>query len=360
MARRANWIGGLTALALALGLNGCDQAPATPDDGSARARPAVSVTTVREVDAPPVTRYAGVLRARDRAQPAFLMAGTLAERSAEIGDRIAAGAELARLHNPSLEPAVDAARGRVAELDERIGQLERDVERARALRERELNSPETVDRLESELAATRQARTQARAGLAEARARLEEATLRAPFDGRVTEVLAEPGDFIAAGQPILQLTGNDGLEVIIRIPSDDATRLSVDTPVTLTRPLDGGRFDGTITRIGSGGQRPSAVVIETGTDDLSAGTSVHVHLPGSRQSRLQLPLSAVIDPGGDAPHVFRLEENGDNTRVHRVAITAGRVDGETVEITDGLAAGDRVVHSGQGQLSDGQAVRVLP
>lgn len=351
---------GLLGLIILFGLVGCEPSPAAPEENQADRHPAVRVTAVQETATPAFTRYPGVLRARNRARPAFLTAGTLAERPARVGDTVAAGTPLARLDNPSLEPAMDGARARVAELDERIAQLERDVERARALRERDLNSPETVDRLESELAATRQTRVQAQAQLAEARARLEEATLRAPFDGRVTEVLAEPGDFVAAGQPVIRLAGTGGLEVPIRLAPRDAAVLEAGTAVTLSRVLDGGRFDGRVARVGSGGDRPVSVVVETDAEALKAGESVHVLIPQPERGRLQLPLSAVVDPGGDAPHVFRVSGSDDETRVHRVSITAGRLDGEMIEITTGLSAGDRVVSGGQGRLSDGQAVRVLP
>lgn len=340
---------------------GCEPASPESEQDEPDGRVGVQVATVERVTAGGSSRHAGVLRARQRARPAFLHAGTLSTRAAEIGDAVAAGDPLAELHNPALAPAVAVARGRVAELDERIAQLERDLSRARALRERDLNADETVDQLESELAATRQAREQARAQLDEAREQYEERILRAPFDGRVVDVLAEPGDFVAAGQPILALSGDDGLEVALHLPSSSPTRPEAGTRVTLTRPLDGGRFEGRLTRVGAGGTGPAPAIVRVdAAEGLAPGQPVHVHLPRPATDTLRIPLAAVVDPGGDAPHVFRLDDDTDTHRVSRVPITAGRLQGREIEITSGLSAGDRVVVAGQGRLSDGQAVRVVP
>ena len=80
--------------------------------------------------------FAGVARARQRASLTFQVGGTLATRPLEIGQQVVAGQVLATLYNPQLEPARDAARARLAELQAQSAQARRDAQRTEQLFER--------------------------------------------------------------------------------------------------------------------------------------------------------------------------------------------------------------------------------
>ncbi|WP_159550913.1 efflux RND transporter periplasmic adaptor subunit [Billgrantia tianxiuensis] len=212
---------GSLAVSLMLGiilLSGCDAAPAQIETGET-VLPSVRSETVRLSQAETRYRFPGTVRASERATLAFLHHGVLRERHVARGQRVERGEPLATLHNPAMAPALVAAEARISELDARLRRMERDVERARVLRERNLSAEEELDRLRSEREATVQAREQALAQRDEARAQLDELTLRAPFAGVVTDLEAEPGDFLAAGQPVLGLVGLTGREVEIRVPA---------------------------------------------------------------------------------------------------------------------------------------------
>jgi RND family efflux transporter MFP subunit len=55
------------------------------------------------------------------------------------------------------------------------------------------------------------------------------------------------------------------------------------------------------------------------------------------------------------PTVYRLRDG----RAYRAALSLGFTDGEQVEVTSGLTAGDQVVVMGQDKLLDGTAVQVV-
>ena len=69
------------------------------------------------------------------------------------------------------------------------------------------------------------ARDAAEARLRDARRRLGEADLGAPFAGVVTEVHFEPGEFVPAGRPVVVLAGGDALEVEMRLPESVITQI---------------------------------------------------------------------------------------------------------------------------------------
>ncbi len=342
-------------------LAACDVAPNVVDE----ALPAVRVSVVEVAPHKVHQRYPGTIRASERARTAFLHTGILAERHVERGQRVAAGEVLAVLHNPALAPAVVATRGQVQEFSARIAQLERDLDRTRALRARAVAAEATVDRLETELKAVRLGREQAAARLDEARKQADELILRAPFAATVVDLLAEPGDFIAAGQAVLGLAGIAGLEVEIRVPAHLRVLLTPGMPVNVTPALrtahDTGRSarpDGQAGRIHSVGGADVGlvpVIVALEVDGLQAGESVHVHLELPSPSGLRVPLAAVVDLGDGSPHLLRLDAED---IVHRVSIVPGRMFDGTIEVQGGLAAGDRVIVAGQGRVLPGVRAQV--
>lgn len=341
-------------------LGGCDMAPAGSEATKATVdiRAAVRVSPVRNNATEERLRFPGIVRPRERVSPAFLHAGVLRERLVERGQRVEKGEPLARLHSPALEPALAGAEGRVRELDAHLARLGRDVERAQALRERNLVAQEELDRLVSEREATAQAREQAVASRADARAQVDEMTLRAPFAAQVADLFVEPGDFVAAGESVLALSGLDGLEVTIRVPVMLGNRLAPGMEAQVSPVLHEGRFQGLISSVGRADTALVPVVVELdSTPRLAPGESVQLYLSVPQTPSLQVPLAAVQDPGGDAPYVLALT---DDETVQRVAVSPGRLENDWVTIEAPLSPGDRVVVAGQGRLQQGDSVRVLP
>jgi RND family efflux transporter MFP subunit len=347
-------------LLVALALAGCDAPPqgTAPAIDADRPKP-VRVAEVEVAAGTRELRLPGVLRATERAAPAFLQPGYLAERLVTRGERVLAGQRLASLQNPGLGPAVAAAEARVRELDERLVQLEADYQRARELNERGLASVELLDRTLAERNATREARKQALASVAQARDQLADAVLRAPFAGTVSDLLVEPGDFVAAGQPVLVLAGDAGLEVEVMLPEGAARSLApgaaVDIRAAAAYALHAA---GTIREIGQAraGRPAPAVVQLAATHGWEPGISVHVTLTLPAETSLTVPLNAIVAPGTGQARVFRVFEG----RAVRVPVTPGRLVDSHVEVSGALAAGELVVIAGHQQLLDGDPVRILP
>jgi multidrug efflux system membrane fusion protein len=87
-------------------------------------------------------------------------------------------------------------------------------------------------------------------------------------------------------------------------------------------------------------------------------------LGGARHStpRLVVPLSAVVrapaDPNGFA--VFRLIERAGKSCASAQTIGIGETIGNTIEVTHGLAAGQKIIVLGGAQVHNGQEVSVIP
>lgn len=353
---------GLAAVLLLCALTACSSAAENSGGATRSPEPKpVRIAAVKRNDAAREFSLTGVTRAASRAQLAFQVSGRLAERPVNIGSDVAKSDLVARLIQPGLEPAAEAARASVARLITQKAQAQRDLDRVR-----ELVGKDAATRQELENARAR--RDTLNSQLSEARARSEQAAsqageqrLEAPLAGTVEQVNFEPGEFVPAGRPVVSLSGARNLEVQIGIPERLLTTVAPGDTATLSLPFFEDReVSGTITQLASAAQGPgqlfSAVITLADDADLRPGLSVNWRLESPPDDRLMIPASAVASPGGtNAPRVYRVEDGV----AQAVDVTLGEIVGENVLVTGDLTVGDAIVTTGLSNLSDGREVRVL-
>lgn len=96
----------------------------------------------------------------------------------------------------------------------------------------------------SQVAAARKSLSDAESALAAQRKQgtgLKQETLRAAFDAVVTTLSAQPGDRIAPGTTVMQLTRAGALRAILGVEPEDAARVHAGQAVQLISVFDGGR-----------------------------------------------------------------------------------------------------------------------
>jgi RND family efflux transporter MFP subunit len=274
------------------------------------------------------------------------------------GARVRAGEILARII-PRSESLRDAATLRAAlveaEQDHDLAVRERDrVERlveARALPARRLEEARaTLAASEARLDAARERwsrfETQSRAG--NTGAGDGAFTLRAPFDGVVSEVRFAPGTSVEENEDLLRLVDPDGVHIVGAVPESSSTDLhAVEAgelllddapPIALSRPLSVGRVIEPATRT-----TEVRFAFDNGTARLQIGKSVGLRLfVGTEVTGTAVPESAIVDDAG-RPVVF-VQTGGES--FERRPVRLGSRAGGWVHVTDGVEPGERVVHRG--------------
>lgn len=343
-------------------LTGCGNDEPVANSISEPGRP-VRVVEARTMDTAETLRLPGAIRAVDRAHLAFLQPGYLAERRVQRGQQVSAGDVLATLHNPALQPGVAAAEASVNEARSRLEQLERDTERLTELVERNLASDDELEQTRANRDVARATLNQAEARRDEARNQLLDASLRAPFDGRIVELHLEPGDFAAAGQAVVTINGNNGLEVELQLPGRHAAALTNGQALELARVTDGRSTTAEVIEIGRAQPGQTAAVIahlDTNiANDWQAGDAVYAELQLQGAEALSVPLSSIVNPGTRYSRVFRVRGDGSGNRAELIAIETGRTVRGWAQVAGALEAGDQVVVAGQAQLLDGEPVRII-
>ncbi|TCO69452.1 efflux RND transporter periplasmic adaptor subunit [Rhodovulum euryhalinum] len=329
--------------------------PAWADTGAPR--PVVSeIVELQRADA---AAYVGTVTARIEADLGFPLLGTVAARPVDRGDLVAVGDTLAQLDPEELEADRRAAEAGIIMADAQLRSARDARDRAEALVARAVDSETRLEDAERALAGAEAQMEQAEATLAQARDRLKDATLTAPHDGVITEIHAEPGATLSAGEPVLRLAATDRLEVEIDVTERDLARLAPGTPfdvsliaqpdLTARATLD--RIDPEADR--STRTRRVHLALADPPGGFRLGALVRVRPARDAASGVSLPLAAILAPG-DAPAVWVVDRAND--RVVRRPVTLGARLGEQVQITGGLAPGEEVVLKGIHSLKDGQAV----
>ena len=319
----------------------------------------VRVAVVSMVGKSTAVRYSAVLRASDRALLAFTDSGRLISRPAKLGALVKAGQVLARLDDKPYKNAVKAAKASLMEAKTRLRQLELDELRVKRLQQADAATTEELEDVSLGLEASRARCDAALTAHREARRRLQEAVLRAPYSGLVTETFIEPGEVAAAGSPIVALSNHDCFEVEIEVPESVLATLTPDCHLLVDLPnwkLYG--LKATITSMGRGTFRPGGlfpvIVTLEKNPTLMPGLSAEVILPTAAVHGLTVPLSAVINSSGHKAHLFIVKDG----RARLVPILTGSLQGSKVEVDGELAVGDQVIVAGHSNLLDGDPVEV--
>ncbi|MBV0889543.1 efflux RND transporter periplasmic adaptor subunit [Komagataeibacter oboediens] len=348
---------GLILLCLLLLLSACH-----------RKAPVEEIRPVRSVIAEPISNASGEVvtgqvAAHQSINLAFRLPGKVVERSVSAGSVVHAGDVLARLDDTVPQQTLRTALAENATAKAALEQAAPLKQRAAALLPVEAISRNDYD---DAVRRYKTAQDQVQATQAQVRVAQEQlgyTRLMAPEDGIVTDRLVEAGEVVAAGQPVLRMAADDGLDAQFDMPEALAqSRLAVG--MTMKVCLDAAPAT----------CAPAAIYeIAPDTDPLTRTYHTKALL---RATRDMMPLGAVVTgrlsvpstPAVHLPPAALAVQDGkpavwivapDTLRVFLRPVTITRYATDDVVIASGLNAGDRVVTAGVQALYPQEKVSLL-
>ena len=332
---------------------------ASPDPQTSPAAAAVRVVTAPVLETPAgVERYTGTVQAPIDSALGFRVPGKISARLVDPGQTVQAGQRLLALDDANLQVAAAAAAQRLT-----VARAEAERATAEEARMRDLVADQTVSRslYEVALATFRSAVANVEAAeLAEqdARLNLSYATLSSDTAGLVIDVLAQPGQVVAAGTPVIRLAQAGPREAVVAIPE---TRLPT-LPKTGVARIFGATAEvpvhlRSVTGLADPATRTfdARYVLGEAASAAPLGATVTVTLAAASEPTVQIPLGALYDPG-TGPGVWLVQE--DLTLAFR-AVTLRKLHADRCELAPGsIQAGERVVALGAPWLRAGQRVSV--
>jgi RND family efflux transporter MFP subunit len=322
------------------------------------------------------------------------VAGYLKKIYVDVGDRVKAGQVLAILEVPELLDDVQQDDAVIRRSTEEINRSHADLDRAESAHHvahvaaerlsnvmkerptlvaqqdiddataRDQGAEAQVATAKAALAAAEQQLAVSKATANKTKTLLEYTRITAPFSGVITHRYADTGAMIQAGtssqtqtMPLVQLSENDRLRLMIQVPESAVSHIRVGAPVDVRVETVGRTFPGVVAR-SAGKVSPDTRTMATEVDVQNANLAL---VPGMYATAsialertngvLTVPVQA-LDRADDKATVLVVS----NGRVERREVHLGLETPDRVEIVKGLSEGDLVVVGSRSQLRPGAAV----
>ena len=193
-----------------------------------------------------------------------------------------------------------------------------------------------------------------------AKIQIEKATVSAPIAGILNKSHFEIGEYVRTGDKVAEIVVIDPAKVLVKAPEKDIPFIKLGDEVSVKFSFLGiGGFEGTVSYVSVVGD-PATRTYEV---EITLPNPERRILPGMIASvmiqkrmipdAITVPLISIL-PRGDFVAVF-VEEDG---RAVERMIEPGILHGNSIQIINGIEAGDRLIIEGQRRLSDGDPVRV--
>jgi RND family efflux transporter MFP subunit len=323
------------------------------------------------------------------------VAGFLKSISVDVGDRVEAGQLLAVLEIPELQDEMQQDEAGVNHAQDEINRAQSDLVRAESAHEvahlgasrlskvltarpnlvaqQDIDEAVGRDRVAEAQVAT------AKAAIASAQQQLEiakasqnktktlfaYARITAPFAGVITHRYADTGAMIQAGtssqtqaMPVVQLSQNSRLRLVIPVPESAVSRIHIGTPVDLHVQSSHKTFTGTVARFAdrvNTETRTMHVEVDVPNANLELVPGMYADASivlDEARNVLVVPVEA-LDRTETSLRVLLVNHDG---RVEPRNVTIGLETADRVAIASGLAAGDLVVVGNRSQLKAGTIV----
>lgn len=308
----------------------------------------------------------GTVTARDHASLSSRVSGLVSAVYVTAGDRVNKGDKLI-----SLDPTLEKLELREAEAASAEAVANLEEARRRRDEARRLGPRRGVP--ESEIRAAEAQVKIAEAKLERLRAaerRRQELVARhdvyAPFTGVVTRRLAEEGEWVDTGTPVIELVGNEHLRLDLQVPQEHYPHIDNDTEVRIrldampSRSIQGHISAKVPLSDSSSRTFLLRVQLDPGNAEITPGMSAQAELriPGNERV-LTVPRDAILRDAYGASRVWTLEDvDGAPVAIQHKVEVGRSFDGNT-ELRNGLAPDVRVVVRGNETLREGQPVRVV-
>jgi membrane fusion protein (multidrug efflux system) len=273
------------------------------------------------------------------------IAGRVARLHFREGQRIEAGALLV-----SMDDSI--ARAEFAQAQANLNLAEKNFQRAQVLFKRGASNAQTLDEASAELQASR-------ASLALTQARLDKTRILAPYEGVLGLREVSPGDYLSAGQDIVNLEVLDPLKVDFRIPQKAVSQIRLEQSIEISLDAYPGEyFHGEIFAINprldeAGRSQAVRADISNSEGRLSPGQFVLVSvILAERANALLIPEEAIMPVGEQL--LVNLVVDG---KVELREVRLGKRLAGKVEVVEGLQGDETLISTGWHKVHAGSPVR---
>lgn len=350
---------GASSLAMSLLLMGLVACSRTAPDTTEIIRP-VRVMELQRSASEVEVSYPAQIEARYSSPLSFLVGGKLIERKAALGDRVKKGQVLARIDPQDLQLGLNAAQAQLDAAQADQLQAQTDLERSKTLKAQGFVSQAELDRRQLALDAANSRLSQARAQLGVQSNQARYGTLIAPADGVISQVFAEAGQNVSAGQPIVQWADPKAVQARIAVPEGKSEEYKPGRSAEVRLWSADSTLQAHVREfspVADPQTRAYPVYLDIQDPKGSARFGMSATAFFTRkvsESAFKLPMSALVASHAGA-FVWVLDEK--QGTVHKRPVKPFDISSSDFLVQEGLNGGDLVVTAGTHVLSEGQKAK---
>jgi RND family efflux transporter MFP subunit len=354
---RVAWVG--VAVAGVASLVGCQRG-----DGEAaepEVRPVRSVTIAPREGGNTVA-LSGRVAAEDEVAVAFRIPGRLIERAVKVGDRVRPGQVIARLEQMNERNQLLSAQAALNAANADLVRARDEYARQKSLIDEGFTTRAQLDQATAGFRAAEAQVKSATAQVAMAQDLVGFTVLTAEKAGAVVARGAEPGEVVQAGQMIVRIANEGGVDAVFEVPPQVMRIAARNRPITVALT-----DDAQVTAVGRVREvSPQAdpvtgtftvkVGLENPPPEMLLGSIVSGRVTIEGDPLIVVPSSALATSEGQ-PAVWVVDPATSTVALRPVRIA--RHEPDSVIVAEGIAPGDTVVTAGVQTLRAGQKVRIL-
>jgi RND family efflux transporter MFP subunit len=338
-------------------LAGCDgqEAPAPPE-----IRPVRTVVAKPHSEGEPVS-VTGHIRARTEKSLAFRIDGRMIARRVDVGQTLRLNDEVAELDPQPQRDAVRTAKAALTTAQAHLAEASNNMERQRTLLDQGWTTKVQFDAVERAYRTAKAEVESATAQLHTAEDRLGYSQLLADSPGVVTATGAEAGEVVRAGQMIVTIAEDHGIDAVFDVPASLMRQVSPDALISVALTDDPKiRATGRVREVAPQADPVTRNFrVKVGLSEVPEAMRLGATVTGQTDMRavagVELPATA-LTTAENRPAVWVVDPASQEVSLTPVELQ--RQGSQTVVVTKGLKGGEVVVTAGVHALRPGQKVRL--
>jgi len=274
----------------------------------------------------------------------------------DVGSEVKFGDPIATIDGRHLEIQLAEKSSELRQQKANTEFLKKQKKRLSALANNNSTARSEVDRVEKDLLIAEEQLSALALQMKQIKLSIEKTTIRAPFDGVVSQRMSQQGEFVNVGTPLVQLVDPNRLDIRVAAPLDVVEYLVrnqsisvkwkdklVQMPVRTWSPA------------GNLNSRTFELRLDASNFALISGSAVSVSLP------TQFPQNATLVPRDAlilrerSTYVIKVDEQFNATKV---SVTIGNGIDEWIAVDGDISKGDSIVIRGGERLNTGDKVRI--
>ncbi|MDB9850516.1 efflux RND transporter periplasmic adaptor subunit [Flavobacteriaceae bacterium] len=281
------------------------------------------------------------------------MAGTLLTVKVKKGARVSKGQILAVIDNGGMS-------NQLSQLKTQAALAQTTFERQAALWKQKIGSE--IQYLQSKA----QAEAQANAVLQLEKV-LAKAQITAPFSGVIDQVLKDPGTVVSPGNgsEVFRLINLSNMYIEVDVPEGYLGAVTKGKKAGVYFPVLQDSVNAVVRETGNyinpnNRSFSAEIAVENPNGQIKPNLNARVHINDyTNENALLIPQSVISENAAGEQYAYVAELYNGEAIAKRHIITTGKTQGDFVEITSGITAGDLIIKEGARSVKDAQAVKIL-